>query len=349
MSTRIETHIIASYPNSCLNRDDSQRPKTTPYGGTTRNRVSSQCWKSVARQDCIENGVGKDMYGGIRTKDVSSIILEAFPSMVNQEKALAMSNRILAGVNGKDKTLVFLSRIEVVQLAKMMLEKESKKEALSDKDIGKVFERDYRDKGDVCLFGGRMAANISENYYANLDSASQWADAFATHVSPPEPDFFSAIDDISRKNGNRASAHIDISLYTSPVLYRYFNLNLDILFDKYHMGFLGEEDRKNIVADFLNASILSVPSAKQNSKFSRTLPAYAIILIGDCQPVSFSNAFERPIRATSSKSIVEASIEALEKQAAIAKKTWGYDYISEFRIPELSFGKVLNDIRSTIK
>ncbi len=48
-NTRIEFHILQSFPVSCLNRDDVGAPKTARIGGVTRARVSSQCWKRQVR------------------------------------------------------------------------------------------------------------------------------------------------------------------------------------------------------------------------------------------------------------------------------------------------------------
>ena len=60
-NTKIEFHILQSFPVSCLNRDDVGAPKTAKIGGTTRARVSSQSWKRAIRlamQDIIKNSDG---------------------------------------------------------------------------------------------------------------------------------------------------------------------------------------------------------------------------------------------------------------------------------------------------
>ncbi len=48
-NTRIEFHILQSFPVTCLNRDDVGAPKTAIVGGSTRARVSSQAWKRPVR------------------------------------------------------------------------------------------------------------------------------------------------------------------------------------------------------------------------------------------------------------------------------------------------------------
>ena len=46
----LDIHAIQSVPPSNLNRDDTGSPKTAQYGGVTRARVSSQCWKKAIRE-----------------------------------------------------------------------------------------------------------------------------------------------------------------------------------------------------------------------------------------------------------------------------------------------------------
>ena len=56
-NVRIEFHILQSFPVTCLNRDDVGAPKTAMVGGTTRARVSSQCWKRHVRLAMRDFGV----------------------------------------------------------------------------------------------------------------------------------------------------------------------------------------------------------------------------------------------------------------------------------------------------
>src|SRR5690606_30766539 len=69
-NTRIEYHILQSFPVTCLNRDDVGSPKTAVVGGVTRARVSSQCWKRQVRLAMKELGLPM----GIRTKLIGFLI-----------------------------------------------------------------------------------------------------------------------------------------------------------------------------------------------------------------------------------------------------------------------------------
>jgi CRISPR system Cascade subunit CasC len=70
---RVEYHIIQSFPVSCLNRDDVGAPKTAVVGGTTRARVSSQCWKRQVRLGMQDLGIQT----AERTKHVDDLIKDA--------------------------------------------------------------------------------------------------------------------------------------------------------------------------------------------------------------------------------------------------------------------------------
>ena len=63
----IEFHILQSFPVSCLNRDDTNSPKTCVIGGIERARVSSQCWKRSVRLALRDF----DIKLGMRTKKVA--------------------------------------------------------------------------------------------------------------------------------------------------------------------------------------------------------------------------------------------------------------------------------------
>jgi len=41
----LQIHMLASYPATLLNRDDSGLAKRLPFGDATRTRISSQCLK----------------------------------------------------------------------------------------------------------------------------------------------------------------------------------------------------------------------------------------------------------------------------------------------------------------
>ena len=70
---KIEVHLLQNFAPSCLNRDDTNSPKTCDFGGITRARVSSQCFKRAVRDHFDVLGIEK----GTRSKRIKEALAEA--------------------------------------------------------------------------------------------------------------------------------------------------------------------------------------------------------------------------------------------------------------------------------
>ena len=102
-NTRIEYHILQSFPVTCLNRDDVGAPKTAIVGGNTRARVSSQCWKRqvrLAMQDF-------DIKLGIRTKKVAEFVAKACVERGATEEQGADCGKVISDAFSKDTLFFF--------------------------------------------------------------------------------------------------------------------------------------------------------------------------------------------------------------------------------------------------
>jgi CRISPR system Cascade subunit CasC len=62
---KIEVHLLQNFVPSCLNRDDTNTPKSCEFGGVRRARISSQCFKSAMREYF---GMEDQSWTGMRTK-----------------------------------------------------------------------------------------------------------------------------------------------------------------------------------------------------------------------------------------------------------------------------------------
>ncbi|MFK9876842.1 type I-E CRISPR-associated protein Cas7/Cse4/CasC, partial [Klebsiella pneumoniae] len=83
-NTRIEFHILQSFPVTCLNRDDVGAPKSAIVGGVSRARVSSQCWKRQVRLALPDFGIRL----GVRSKKIASLLANACRALgANEEQA----------------------------------------------------------------------------------------------------------------------------------------------------------------------------------------------------------------------------------------------------------------------
>src|SRR5690606_4423813 len=92
-NTRIEFHILQSFPVTCLNRDDVGAPKSAIVGGVSRARVSSQCWKRQVRMELHNIPSGYEM--GKRTKRIGDLIeQECLLQGATPEQALSCASAV---------------------------------------------------------------------------------------------------------------------------------------------------------------------------------------------------------------------------------------------------------------
>ena len=85
----IALHILQSFPATCLNRDDVGAPKSLIFGGATRARVSSQCWKRAIRLLARESS--KEHFAGERTLRAAEELAERLIDLkVDNAKSLAI-------------------------------------------------------------------------------------------------------------------------------------------------------------------------------------------------------------------------------------------------------------------
>ena len=111
-NTRIEFHILQSFPVTCLNRDDVGAPKTAVVGGVTRARVSSQCWKRQVR--LAMPGFGVKL--ATRTKQAASLFAKACQQAGATESQAQECGTKLAELI-VDDTLLFISDSEASAFA----------------------------------------------------------------------------------------------------------------------------------------------------------------------------------------------------------------------------------------
>ena len=147
----IEFHILQSFPVSCLNRDDTNSPKTCVIGGIERARVSSQCWKRSVRLSLRDF----DIKLGIRTKKVAEGIEKSLKDKGCAEEAVIKSAQEVSKLIAED-SLTFFTDKEYEAIADLLLDKKSVKIG----DISKVIKKgkiQVLNGLDIALFG-RMVA-----------------------------------------------------------------------------------------------------------------------------------------------------------------------------------------------
>src|SRR5690625_536631 len=148
--TRVEFHVLQSFPVTCLNRDDVGAPKTAVIGGSTRARVSSQCWKRQVRMSMQDFGIKL----GIRTKKVQELVFNACLRLgASEEQAKKNAEKIAKLLS--DDTLLFISENEVDAFAEYARELGFDAGKIKEKEITKVSKKALNpavDALDIALF-----------------------------------------------------------------------------------------------------------------------------------------------------------------------------------------------------
>jgi CRISPR system Cascade subunit CasC len=294
-NTRIEYHILQSFPVTCLNRDDVGAPKTAVVGGVTRARVSSQCWKRQVRLALKDFGIKL----ASRTKHVKGMFIKAcVDAGANDNCAEAcgekMANQLV------DDTLLFISESESGAFAAYAKEKGFVAEELKDKELAKVAKAAINpalDALDIALFG-RMVAKAPD---MNVEAAASFAHAISTHKVSNEVEFFTALDDLAEDQG---SSHMGSLEFNSATYYRYVSLDIGQLAQS-----MDGEDVRKAVAAFTNALFVAVPTARQTTQSGASPWEFARVLVRNGQRLQVP--FEAPVRPAPNGGYLQGSIDVL--------------------------------------
>ena len=352
----LELHILQSFPVTCLNRDDVGAPKSAIFGGSSRARVSSQCWKRAIREKAKE--LDESHFSANRTRYIVARLQDALKKEECAEDKCAQYALLLADAIGKAddkkegavKTLLFFSPNEFEAIAEAFLsienlgsldEKQLKKAAEKARKKVKANEK-VKDAADVSIFG-RM---VADDHSLMMEGAGMFAHALSTHKVSTEIDFFSAVDDMAPEDSEGAG-HIGTLEFNSACYYRYIALNLDLLKDTNHLGHFSDEEFKVVLDAFIRASILAVPGARKNSMMGFNPPEYVLGTIREGQPISLANAFETPVPAKG-KGFVEPSIQALEEKVQWMEKTYGLNSIIKKIIPEVGINELCEELVANV-
>lgn len=334
----VEYHIIQSFPVTCLNRDDVNSPKTAIIGGSTRARVSSQCWKRSVRMEMQELGVTL----GIRSRRIQSLIMAECIDLGAEEKIAETLSEKIANILAKD-TLLFFSKNEAKQFAKYLFDNNFQIENKTDKvllsDLVKVTKNckiDAKNALDIALFG-RMVASSAD---MNIEGAASFSHAISTHKIANDVDFFTALEDFNQENETGAG-HMGTSEFNSATYYRYISLNLGVLSE--NLG--GTEDIAKSVETFTKALYLAIPTAKQNAMSGASCWDYGRILVRKGQRLQAS--FDEAVKAKNgySKESIKSLNDFINEKANQSGSLFGK--IDDFSIGEGSNNNI-DDIISKL-
>ncbi len=330
----IQIHILQNYAPANLNRDDTGAPKDAFFGGFRRGRISSQCLKrSIRRSSTFDEAFSKGNLLGVRTRSLPKLINAELKKLSKDETVIkeisaripeigresskrkeadegsveAAENTETAETEEQVKQLIFIGQEELPRLAEKLLSiyntlgpkgwKNAKIDAIT-KDLGNLIPRSV----DIAMFG-RMTTSAA---FENVEASVQVAHALSTNALSQEFDYFTAVDDLA---GDAGAGMIGDVEFNSSTYYKYFNIHWEQLVNN-----LGGEKAiaRQAVAAFIEAAATAQPSGKQNAFAAYNLPDVVLVEVSDRNlPVSYANAFIKPIRTSGNQSLMELSVRSL--------------------------------------
>lgn len=350
--TLIAVHLLQNHAPSNLNRDDNGDPKDCLFGNVRRARISSQAIKrSIRISRAFRAEFGDQAEAGeldftrwaeqiarrtqLLPETLRAYLQERGLSDDEQEAVVQVAARLGkreqsskekdSDARWKTPQLMFLSKNELRTLADALIELCQQKGIedfgkLKTDDVLKALQMDKPERQliphpvDIAMFG-RMTTSSP---FKDIEASVQVAHALSTHTVTQEFDFYTAVDDISGETG---AGFLGETSFNSATYYKYANIHWEGLVDNVQGN---EEVAARAVRAFLRAMMLAIPSGKQNSFAAHNLPDLALVEMREENiPLSYANAFLKPVRATSQKSLMEASAEALQTYIADINKMYG--------------------------
>ena len=345
----ITLHTLHPYAATCLNRDDVGAPKSLLMGGAPRARISSQCFKRAIREMCRE--MQPDTFGGQRGHFLyESFKEELLKNGLKEDDASRVAGDIVAHLGkrkqdpkyegAKTAVALFMSPQEVKAISQMLTELFNEGKLYKGKTFtitkGKtgggplsnlLSSADVMDMADIGLYGRMMASDHS----LTIEGAAMVSHAFSTHQVTPEVDFFSAVDETKMDDSSAGAGHTGLLEYNSACYYRCIAVNVDLL--RENLPAMKADDLNLVLDTFLRASLQANPSARKNSMFDHSLPAFALGLRSKMgHPISMAKAFECAVKPNGG--YVKPSEARLEKELEKVKTIFDIHPDIEVRLPQ---------------
>jgi len=351
----VEVHMLQNFAPSCLNRDDTNAPKDCDFGGFRRARISSQCIKRAVRtSEAFSSSVGAEL--GMRTKLLPAQLAKRLVESGKPENEAKLVAASMAAsiwgeldANGKSKVLVFVSKPEEDSVVRTIMENwddltKSIDESPKEKKVGKSKDKTPlkalcenlvkkcslgKLSPDIALFG-RMVAEKTD---LNVDAACQMAHALSTNRISMDVDFYTAVDDLQPKEETGAGMMGTVE-FDSACFYRFSVIDYRQLIE--NLGGDTEMAKKALEA-YVRASVLAIPTGKQNSMAAHNPPSLVMTVVrSNGQPMSLANAFVRPVTVSlANGDLVNESVVRLDSYFKEMTKMYGREGIAQVGITTL--------------
>ena len=371
----LEIHMLKNYPSTNLNRDDTGTPKSCLFGGIQRSRISSQCLKRSWRTSPLMQHELKN-HLGIRTRKLPELICQKLKGVI-EDSYLPLIQKKLSGIGNKNSKetnsgitnqIILYSPADIERVAQAVQEEiqecgsPKKFEKMKAKEIEDLLEKNALDRPislDIALFG-RM---VTSNAFADVEAAMQVAHAFSVNKVAMETDFFTAMDDClgDSELGSGMMGDVD---YNSSCYYLYASLDVDKLRENLKYAEKNDELIQAAIPVLLQAMVYTNPGGKQNSFAGHILPSAICIECKDYPvPVSYANAFVKPVYPTHDEDLISRSIAALANHirkisevynVPVEKRFWfTLGQIMDLDIPNTenckNFVELLNGVQDLLK
>lgn len=199
---------------------------------------------------------------------------------------------------------------------------------------------------------GRM---ITSDVLARSDAAIHVAHALTVHAEQSEADYFSAIDDLMKEDGELGSGHIGTTELTSGLYYGYVVVDLPLLVSNItgcsRKGWKAAD--RTIAAEVVERLIKIISKVSPGAKLGSTAPySYArwVMVEGtDQQPSTLANAFES---AVGDDDTFQDSIQRIGKYLHEFDRVYGFEGeriytgidVIENDIPNATFVDSIKDV-----
>ncbi len=175
---------------------------------------------------------------------------------------------------------------------------------------------------------------VAEKTDLNVDAACQVAHALSTNRVNVDMDFFTAVDDLQPRNDTGAGMMGTIE-FDSACFYRFSVVNCEQLVKNLDGD---REMAQKALEAYVKASILAIPTGKQNSMAAHNLPSLVMTVVrSKGQPMSLTNAFVKPVAVNQGgDDLVTESVTRLDRYFRDMARMYGWN--SSDRITVTSIG-----------
>jgi CRISPR system Cascade subunit CasC len=313
----LQIHTLHSYTAALLNRDDTGLAKRLLYGDAWRTRISSQClkrhWRMAKDDDKRKNDPNALQHlagyvDSFRSRElVTEKVIRPLKGRYPDDVVAAIEPEFQKLVYGdkadkgkKSRQTLLLGKPELDWLAKEAerlaggasngeAAKKAVAEWVKDKNFKAMSENTTLPGGLVAALFGRM---VTSDPAANIDAPVHVAHAFTVHAEEAEGDYFTAVDDLKKEEGDSGADTIQETELTCGLFYGYVVIDLPGLV----ANCAGDRELVGRVVHNLTHLIAEIsPGAKLGSTAPYGRADLMLIEAGDRQPRSLSGAYRRPV------------------------------------------------------